>query len=964
MREVGGSTPFVLRFSVLGPLRAWHGDVELSLGSPQQRAVLAMLLLRLGHPVTVEEIVDGVWDVDPPRSSVAVVRTYVARLRRLLEPKRAPGSASRLLVSVADGYVLHAPADAVDLPVVERLVERARELHGAGRLETAGELLAEALHTWNGEPLAGVPGPYAERQRRRLGELRLAATETRLEVEIERGRHQGVIGELYELTSAQPLRERLRELLMRALYQAGRQADALTVFSDARGVLDEELGVDPGPGLREVHERILRAELPAATTQQRSATPVPAQLPAVLPDFTGREEVAAELAEKLTTASSASESVMVGIVGLGGVGKTSLAVRVANQVRAHFPDGQLYADLRGMSDDPADPAAVLAGFLRALGIRDRDIPDGLDERAALFRSVASGLRMLVLFDDVPATRHLCRLLPGGTGWAVLLTSRRRLPALPGVRWVALDVLGVEEAVQLVAKVAGEDRVAAEPAQTRGLVRATGMLPLAVRIIASRLAGRPHWTVEQLAGWLGDERRRLAELRVEDLDVAASFELSHRQLDADRARAFRLLSVAGGPDIPLPAAAAVLDTDEDTAAGLIDCLVDVQLMQALSSDRYRYHDLLRDFARQRATEGGLAEYGVAAGRLVDFYLATARNAFLLAEPASHAPADTVPTKSSGQQFATAADASAWLRSQHVHALSSVEVATGFADTDADPLADLLLMLVRLPDFGVGQARLADGARRVADFANQRGQTRAEARARYVLARIAGHGRFFAEACGEVDAALRLARQAGDRRTLEMSRALAGIVRLGQGRLDEAAGSLRAALRLAEELGDRQRMAFNLGNLARVLLDRGQTAQAIWFSQRGRALAARIDDPMAIMFTGQSLARVLLATGYAAEAEPLVREALEIAERLRFERWVAHNQTLLAQVHLRLGETGRAVCNAERALLLGRRIGRLDSTHAALVSLGDALVAEGELDRADAARREATEIGLRFSLPEPR
>jgi DNA-binding SARP family transcriptional activator len=270
MSDAGDSASFGLRFSVLGPLRAWRDGAELSLGPPQQRAVLAMLLLRLGRPVTVEEIVDGVWDKRPPRSSVAVVRTYVARLRRSLEPRRAPRVVSRLLESVADGYALHVPADAVDLPVVERLVERARGLRGGGEPEPAGDLLAQALSGWAGEPLAGVPGPFAERQRTRLNELRLAATEARLDVDIERGRHASVIGELYELTAAHPLRERPRELLMIALYQAGRQADALAVFADARRVLDDELGIDPGPGLREVHQRILRAD-PAL------AAPVPAR---------------------------------------------------------------------------------------------------------------------------------------------------------------------------------------------------------------------------------------------------------------------------------------------------------------------------------------------------------------------------------------------------------------------------------------------------------------------------------------------------------------------------------------------------------------------------------------------------------------------------------------------------------------------------------------------------------------
>ena len=631
---------------------------------------------------------------------------------------------------------------------------------------------------------------------------------------------------------------------------------------------------------------------------------------------------------------------VAGVVGLGGAGKSALAVRVAHDVRTRFPDGQLHAELRAMSGEPADPAAVLAGFLRALGAPH--VPDDAAERAALFRSVTADRRILVLLDDVGDATQARPLIPGGPGCAVLLTGRSRLLALPGARWLPLGVLDEGEAVDLLAAIAGPDRVRAEPADARRVVRAAGLLPLAVRIAGTLLTIRPQWTLKRLADRLAE--RRVDELRVPGLAVADTFEASRRRLDPAHARAFGLLAVAG-PAITPAAAAAVLDTGEDAAEQLLDHLADAHLVEA-SPAGYRYHELVRDFARAGVSG---ADRAAAARRLADHFLATARNAFRCAEPASLAPGDVAPTRSAGAAFGSADDARDWFRTEHAAALSGV-------DSTAD--ADLLLMFIRLPDFGFGETLLRAAARRVAEAAAEQGDERAEGRARYVLARLATHGHYFTAAASDVAAALRLAHRAGDRRVAETSRALTGLVHIGLSRPDAAVRSLSAALRQSRALADHQRTAITLGNLANVRRGQGRTGAALALIAEGRALANSIGDPMAQLFTGHARAMVLLETGRATEAETLALRGLGQAEELRFPRWQAAHHTLLARIHLRSGRVRPALDRAEQAVDLGRRLDRPDSTKAALHSLSEALTARGDHGGAEAAEREAATLAARL------
>jgi DNA-binding SARP family transcriptional activator len=610
-----------LRFGVLGPVQVCQDGTDLAVGPPQQQSVLAMLLLAEGHPVSAAKLVDGLWSTTPPSRAVGALRNYVHRLRRILEPDPTLPSVLR---SAGSGYALEVAADTVDTGVFEEKVALARRRQAAGAITEASTLLHEALGLHRGEPLAGVPGPYARLQRSRLTERRLAVLEDRLELDLLSGRHAEIAAELGELVAAHPLRERLLAQRMIALYRSGQRTAALDAFASGRRGLVAELDVEPGPELRELRQRILTGQdvpLAAVETGTRQASgrarpSAPAQLPATIADFTGRTEIAGALAASVLAGTDRTMSVSV-ISGLGGVGKTALAVYVANQVKDNFPDGQLYAQLYGVDEAPAPPEQVLRSFLIALGVAEHTVPDGVDERSALLRSTLAGRKFLLVLDNAHNARQVMPLLPGTGGCAVLITSRSKLTSLPGARKFELPVFETDEALALLRRIAGPR---ADDEAARAVVDACGRLPLAVRISAARLVSRPNWTMPLLAERLADQRGRLDELRVSDLAVAGTFRLGYDQLEPESARAFRLLSVSGPHGFSRYSAAAVLDRSLAEAERLCEGLVDLSLLESAGAGRYRYHDLVRLFASTHAMEDEPAADRVdALSRLLDFHL---------------------------------------------------------------------------------------------------------------------------------------------------------------------------------------------------------------------------------------------------------------------------------------------------------------------------------------------------------
>ncbi|WP_200309215.1 AfsR/SARP family transcriptional regulator [Streptomyces adelaidensis] len=951
-----------LRFSVLGPVRAWRGTEPLSTGSPQQRALLAALLLREGRTATANELIDALWGDDPPSQALAAVRTYASRLRKALS--------AGVLVSESGGYAIRAlSGGALDLAVAQDLAADAEKARNSGDLCQARQLLNKALGLWDGEVLASVPGPYAQTQRTRLDEWRLQLVESRLDMDLEQGCHAEAVSELTALTAAHPLRERLRELLMLALYRSGRQAEALAVYADTRRLLADELGVDPRPGLRELQQRILRAdpglaEPSAPLAPEPAATPVrPAQLPATVPDFTGRSAFVGELTEVLSAASGAEGQVMAvsALAGIGGVGKTTLAVHVAHQARGSFPDGQLYVDLQGAGSRPAEPETVLGSFLRALGTADSAIPDSLEERAALYRSVLDGRRVLVLLDNARDAAQVRPLLPGTAGCAALVTARVRMVDLAGAQLVDLDVMSPDEALQLFTKIVGEERVAAERKAALDVVAACGFLPLAIRIAASRLAARRTWTVSVLAAKLADERRRLDELQAGDLAVKATFELGYGQLEPAQARAFRLLGLADGPDISLAAASAVLDLPPEETEDLLEILVDTSLLESAAPGRYRFHDLVRLYARACAerdeqppgggappTPFGQWGSGAAMSRLLDFYLATAAEVYAIERPGDRLVDHLEPTEHPGLHFTDGSAALDWLYNEAGCLLASVRQSAG---TDRLRRAvDLLWAAKDLAESGANSHQYEATARAMCDATRAEGDARAEGRARTTLTNVLLVSGRIQQAEEQAQLAMGLAASARDDRAISWVSNDRGIISLHQGRYADGKTFLEQAIEGYRTAGNRPGVALSLCNLSRAHLGMGNIAKAVEVAGQGLAAQLEIGRTMRLANGHFTLGIALTRAGRHAEALSQFSDALDIFSEHRQRLWEGVTNFRIAEAHLAARRPAHAAQHSEQALALGV-IGGDRMRGNVLTLLGRALAALGQADRARACWRDA-------------
>jgi DNA-binding SARP family transcriptional activator/predicted HTH domain antitoxin len=576
-----------LRFAVLGPVRAWRGETEVDLGSPQQRAILANLLLHEGAAVSPDQLIQATWGVDAPRAAIGMVRSYVSRLRAVLGP---------VIQSVAHGYAL--PGVSLDLADFQR---RLRVARSADVQRKASELRA-ALALWQGTPLSGVKGDYAEAERVRLEQLRLTAVEDLAAADIELNHHVEAVADLTTLVSEHPFRERPRELLMLALYRSGRQAEALAVFDETRRVLADELGLDPGPELREMHQRILTSDpslAPAVTGATR-----PSQLPTDVPYLIGRENVLPDVLTALTSAA------VVGLVGLAGVGKTALAVHAGHVAAADFPDGQLFVDVEAS----ADP---LAELLRGVGVSQ--LPESAGEQAALWRTLTTGRRLLIVLDDVRDATRLKSMLPGSGGPAVLVTSRRRLFGLPFVHWMTLGGLTEDASILLIERTIGTERVLAEPEAARLLVRPTSGLPQVLTAIGTRLADRPNWKIADFQHRMRSHGPGAPVRPPECEAIEQHYESAVHELSSAEARAFRLVALYEAPDVSLEEAAALLGVSLDETENLLEALVDLHLVETIALDRYRYRTPVKSFASGRAMlDDGRVECEAALGRLAAFH----------------------------------------------------------------------------------------------------------------------------------------------------------------------------------------------------------------------------------------------------------------------------------------------------------------------------------------------------------
>ncbi|RBM21916.1 BTAD domain-containing putative transcriptional regulator [Streptomyces sp. PT12] len=944
----GGHTP-ALRFAVLGPVRAWLGERPLASGSPQQRALLAALLLRRGRTATAQELVTALWGADPPQQAVAALRTYASRLRRSLAPR------SEVLVTDLGGYALRlGPFDEFDLDTVAKLTAEAEKSAATGELPRAHDLYGKALALWDGEALGGMPGHESEMERDRLAEQHLLLREARLDVGIQSGLHAESVSELTALTTAHPLRERLRELLMLALYRSGRQAEALAVYADARRLLIDELGVEPRPELSDLQQRILNADttLNQPTQQSASAIPVvrPAQLPAAVPDFTGRKAFVAELGAQLASAEGRVMAVSA-VAGIGGVGKTTLAVQVAHAAREHFPDGQLYVDLQGAGAAPSDPAAVLGAFLRALGQQDTGIPETLDERAALYRSLLDGRRVLTLLDNARDAAQVRHLLPGTPGCATLITSRVRMVDLAGAHLVDLDVMSPEEALTLFTRIVGPERVNAERNAAMDVVAACGFLPLAIRIAASRLATRRTWTVATLARKLSDERRRLDELQAGDQAVKATFELGYGQLEREQARAFRLLGLADGPDISLAAAGALLGRDPADTEHLLETLVDTSLLESAAPGRYRFHDLVRLFARACAErdEQPPAERGAALARLLDFYLATTARVYAVQRPGDRLPDHLAPTASPGLGFAEPHAALDWLFAEADCLLACVR-----QQAEGETLracTDLLLAARDLDESGTFSRQFEQAALTVLDAARRSTDPLVEGRVRLALTHAYNLAWRLDEAEEQARHAHLLGLEANDPVSSCMAPNERGGIAFHRQRYADAVEYLEYALAAFRRDGNRAGEASALTNLSRAHSSLGEHELAVRLAREAIDRYVELGSSLRLANGHYALGVLLTAAGEHVAAFDELSAALAGFEENRQRVWVGMTYIRMAEATLGTDAPDGSAALAERAVAQFRDVGNEWMQARALTVLGRALDAVGQPGRARACWQQA-------------
>ncbi|QFY13412.1 hypothetical protein GBF35_48745 [Nonomuraea phyllanthi] len=630
-----------IEFRVLGPLEAGVRGRPVRLGGPRPRSLLAALLLDAGRVVSVDRLAAAVWGERLPDSVRTQIPIHVHALRKAFD---AAGCGVPVIVTEQAGYRLSMDGVWLDMREAEEQAAEARKAAAAGQGEQAAETLGRVLALWRGPVLAGIDTAEIAAAARGLEDVRLGIAEEWAEAEMACGRPREVVARLAAMVEDHPLREGLRARLMLALWHSGRQADALESYRQGRRHLRDELGLEPGSALREVQQAILagppagdaarRGGVQAAavaerlTMARRAAVPAPrpggnadlpagpepavalrpAQLPPAVSAFVGRT---AQLRALDRLPRQDGRHLPVGVIsGVAGVGKTALALRWAHQAAERFPDGQLFANLHGHDPDQesARPAAVLERFLRALGIQAAAVPAGLEERTALFRSALDGRRVLVVLDNAESAAQVRPLLPATPGCCVIVTARRRLEGLMvdhGALPVPVEMLTEQESADLLTRVLGAERAAAEREAVAELAALCDGSPLALRVAAAKLAMRPRWPIAEMAAQLADERSRLDQLSRGGLEVRAGIELSYRELPARAALAFRRLGLVDAPGGFAPwLVAALLETTVHDGERLLEQLVDAQLLQPLGRDgagrpRYRFHELIRLFARERA-----------------------------------------------------------------------------------------------------------------------------------------------------------------------------------------------------------------------------------------------------------------------------------------------------------------------------------------------------------------------------
>ncbi|MGX7825895.1 AfsR/SARP family transcriptional regulator [Actinokineospora sp. 24-640] len=921
-----------MRLNLLGPLELVAGNRLVVTGGPRQRVILSMLGLNANRVTPIDALIDAVWDTVPPTTARGQIQTCVSALRRLFADAGSPDA----IRTYPAGYLLRAAESDLDVAEFTELTAAARTMADERRTAAAAATLRSALGLWRGPALAGVDSRPVRRQAELLEHSRLAAVEERMRLELDLGWHAQVVGELAALVDEHPLREGFCELLMLALYRSGRQADALAAYRRAHVRLVEELAIEPGPELRAIERAILTRDpaldprapvtaVPLSTPDIAEPPMVPHLLPWGAPDFTGREDLVTAISGLLAEPAHRAQSYTVPVIvvsGPGGVGKSSLAVRVAHEVADQFPDGVCYA--RFQDSEGRDSAGmVLVRFLRALGISGTAVPEDPQQRADLYRTVVAGRRLLVVLDDVTSEEQVLPLLPGGGGSAVVVTSRSRLGGLPGATQVEVGVLDTDVAMRLLAGIVGTRRVWAEPDAAVELVRFCGGLPLALRIAGARLASRPHWRIAELVARLRVEARRLDEFAHRGLELRSNIGLTHRALSPRAQLLFSLLALVEAPDFPGWTAAALLDTGLVEAQDLLESLVEARMIEVVTypGERtwYRFHDLVRVYAREKAALLDPEVRDAALRRVLGAWLALA---------------EEVHRKEYGGDYTVLRGRAPRWRPQHGdEALASEDPVDRW-----DSQRTALVAAVR-------QAAEAGLDEVCWDLALTS----------VTLFEVKG---YFDQWRETAEVGLRATAAAGNRVGQAAMLYSLGTLHMFQKRLDEAEESFLDALARFDAEGHVHGRALVLRNLALVDGLRGDWQAMLARYGVALELMRAVGDRMGEAQILRGLARFRVDEGDRDLAMALLREALDICREVGCLRGEAQVLNQFAYLHAADGRVEQAKDAAHRVLLIVRDLGdRVGEVHA-LYGLGLVRMGEGDLDSAETAMRHALSLARRF------
>jgi DNA-binding SARP family transcriptional activator/tetratricopeptide (TPR) repeat protein len=860
-------------FRLLGGVELQVGATYLSAGPPQRCGVLAALLIDAGRVVPVETLVARIWADDPPDKATRTLHTHLSRIRRLIESTGMPAA----VVRVAAGYRIDVDPFEVDLHRFRALVSEAAGRDDAERAQR----LRTALALWRGEPLAGLNGEWFESVRQAWRTRHLEAAVAWGEAVLRLGDTTEAITDLSALLVPYPLAEQLVVTLMRLLHAAGRDAEALAQYAAARRRLADELGVEPGPALRQLHRDLLReSSSPPVAPSVPAARIVPAQLPLDLARFTGRD---AELATLTELAAKAAGTMVVAVVsGTAGVGKTTLAVHLAHRVAARFRDGQLYVNLRGFTPDatPVEPAEALRDLLHTLGGSGLRVPSDLSGRTTLYRSLLAGRRMLILLDNAREASQLRPLLPGAAGCLVLVTSRDQLLGLAATEDAALlrlDLPSGAEANRLLAARAGAARVAAEPAAAREIVAGCARLPLALAVIAARAAASPHLPLSRLAEELRDASRRIDPFTGSDpaTDIRAVLDCSYRTLSGAAARMFRLLAVHPGPDTTVAAAAGLAGLTPAATGPLLTELTVANLLTEHRPGRFTFHDLLRGYADERLAEGG-DDDAAALRRVLDHHLHTAYDAAYLLYPQRQRDDPAPPEPGSAPlRLADQTAAMRWYADEREVLLRCVDraAAAGY-HARVWQLANALVTYLHRAGYWESWAATQVTAVTAADRA---GDAIAAARAHRHLARAYIQLNRLDDAVEHLREALRRFAAIGDEAGAAHAHMGLTMVFDRQDRHADALVHARAALEMYRSAGNVAGEANALNTLGWHEAELGDFDPALTHCTAALALLGRIGNPYAEADTRDSIAYIYFHRGELDVAMEFYSAALELRRR---------------------------------------------------------------------------------------